>query len=72
MAEILKHTRSICSACGEIIPATYEVRAHERVFFSRTCPAHGTVDKPYPVRFSEGLQALRREVMQATNGTVGE
>ena len=44
MAEILKHTRSICSACGEIIPATYEVRAHERVFFSRTCPAHGTVD----------------------------
>jgi 7,8-dihydro-6-hydroxymethylpterin dimethyltransferase len=44
LAEILKHTRSICSACGEIIPATYEVRAHERVFFSRTCPAHGTVD----------------------------
>lgn len=44
MAEILKHTSSICSACGEIIPATYEVRAHERVFFSRTCPAHGTVD----------------------------
>ena len=44
MAETLKHTRSICSTCGEIIPATYEVRAHERVFFSRTCPAHGTVD----------------------------
>src|SRR5579864_6616279 len=31
-----------------------------------------TVDKPYPVRFSEGLQALRREAIQATNGTVGE
>ncbi len=44
MAEILKHTRSICSTCGEIIPATYEVREHEWVFFSRTCPAHGTVD----------------------------
>jgi len=44
LAEILKHTSSICSACGEIISATYEVRAHERVFFSRTCPAHGTVD----------------------------
>jgi 7,8-dihydro-6-hydroxymethylpterin dimethyltransferase len=44
LAEILKHTSSICSACGEIIPATYAVRAHERVFFSRTCPAHGTVD----------------------------
>jgi len=44
LAEILKHTRSICSTCGEIIPATYEVREHEWVFFSRTCPAHGTVD----------------------------
>jgi len=31
-----------------------------------------TVDKPYPVRFSEGVQALRREAMQATNGVVGE
>jgi nicotinate phosphoribosyltransferase len=31
-----------------------------------------TVDKPYPVRFSEGVQALRREAIQATNGTVGE
>jgi len=30
------------------------------------------VDKPYPVRFSEGVQALRREAMQATNGVVGE
>ena len=44
MAEILKRTRSICSTCGEIIPATYEVREHERVLFSRTCPVHGTVD----------------------------
>ena len=44
MAEILKHTRSICSTCGEIVPATYEVRAHEQVFFSRNCPAHGVVD----------------------------
>jgi nicotinate phosphoribosyltransferase len=31
-----------------------------------------TVDKPYPVRFSEGVQALRREAIQATNGVVGE
>jgi nicotinate phosphoribosyltransferase len=31
-----------------------------------------TVDKPYPVRFSESVQALRREAMQATNGVVGE
>ena len=44
MAEILKHTRSICSTCGEIVPATYEVREHEQVFFTRTCPTHGGVD----------------------------
>ena len=44
MVEILKQTRSICSACGEIVPATYEVRADERVYFSRTCPEHGGVD----------------------------
>ena len=44
MAEILKNTRSICSVCGEIIPATYVVREQEQVFFSRTCPEHGTVD----------------------------
>ncbi len=44
MTEILKRTRSICSACGEIVPATYEVRDNEQVFFSRTCPAHGVVD----------------------------
>ena len=44
MTEILKQTRSICSACGEIVPATYEVRDNEQVFFSRTCPMHGVVD----------------------------
>jgi len=44
LTEILKQTRSICSACGEIVPATYEVRDNEQVFFSRTCPAHGVVD----------------------------
>ncbi len=44
MAEILKQTRSICSACSEIVPATYEVRDNEQVFFTRTCPTHGVVD----------------------------
>lgn len=44
MAEILKHTRSICSTCGEIVPASYEVRDNEQVFFTRTCPTHGNVD----------------------------
>ena len=44
MAEILKHTRSICSTCGDIVPATYEVREHEQVFFTRRCPTHGSVD----------------------------
>lgn len=44
MTEILKETRSICSACGEIVPATYEVRDDEQVFFSRTCPMQGVVD----------------------------
>ncbi len=43
MTEILKQTRSICPTCGEIVPAVYEVRADEQVFFSRTCPAHGTI-----------------------------
>jgi uncharacterized radical SAM superfamily Fe-S cluster-containing enzyme len=43
LTEILKQTRSICSTCGEIIPATYEVREHDRVFFTRTCPTHGVV-----------------------------
>ena len=44
MAEILKQTRSICSTCGEIVPAAYEVRNDEQVFFTRNCPAHGQVD----------------------------
>ncbi len=44
MIEVLKQTRSICPTCGEIVPATYEVRANERVFFSRTCSVHGTLD----------------------------
>ncbi len=44
MTETLKQTRSICSACGEIVPAAYEVRTNEQVFFTRTCPTHGTVD----------------------------
>jgi 7,8-dihydro-6-hydroxymethylpterin dimethyltransferase len=44
LTEILKQTRSICSACGEIVPANYEVRDNEQVFFSRTCPMHGVVD----------------------------
>ncbi len=43
MDEILKQTRSICSICGEIVPARYEVREHEQVVFTRTCPAHSTV-----------------------------
>ncbi len=34
MTEILK----------EIVPATYEVRDNEQVFFTRTCPSHGKVD----------------------------
>jgi len=44
LIEVLKHTRSICSVCGEIVPATYEVRDNDHVFFTRTCPAHGSVD----------------------------
>jgi len=44
LAEILKDTRSICSTCGEIVPARYEVRDHEQVFFSRCCPTHGVAD----------------------------
>jgi 7,8-dihydro-6-hydroxymethylpterin dimethyltransferase len=44
LTEILKQTRSICSACGEIVPATYEVRDDEQVFFTRTCPTHGVAD----------------------------
>ena len=41
MAEILKQTRSICSTCGEIIPAAYEIGERDCVFFTCTCPKHG-------------------------------
>jgi len=44
MTETLKQTRSICSICGEIVPAAYEVRDDEQVFFTRACPTHGVVD----------------------------
>lgn len=44
MTETLKQTRSICSVCGEIVPAQYEVRDNEQVFFTRNCPSHGVVD----------------------------
>jgi len=44
VVEILKQTRSICSTCDEIVPATYEISADERVYFSRTCPVHGSTD----------------------------
>jgi len=43
LVEILKETRSICSECGAIVPATYEVSAGEQVFFTRICPTHGSV-----------------------------
>jgi nicotinate phosphoribosyltransferase len=29
-----------------------------------------TVEKPYPVRFSEGLQALRKQVVEAMGNTL--
>lgn len=44
MVELLKQTRSVCTVCGDIVPAIYEARESEQVFFSRTCPAHGTVE----------------------------
>jgi tetraether lipid synthase len=44
LTETLKQTRSICSICGEIVPAQYEVRDNEQVFFTRNCPSHGVVD----------------------------
>lgn len=44
MTEVLKDTRSICSVCGEIVPARYEVRENEQVFFTRVCPHHGPFD----------------------------
>ena len=50
MIEVLKHTRSICSTCGEIVLATYEVRDQEQVFFTRRCSTHGCIgylDHPF-------------------------
>jgi 7,8-dihydro-6-hydroxymethylpterin dimethyltransferase len=44
LVEILKQTRSICCICGEIIPATYEVREQHQVVFTRNCPTHGIVE----------------------------
>lgn len=44
LAEILKHTRSICSLCGDIVPAAYEIRVNEQVFFTRSCPQHGSTE----------------------------
>ena len=44
LAEILKQTRSICATCSEIIPAAYEIREHDHVFFTRICPTHGVAD----------------------------
>jgi uncharacterized radical SAM superfamily Fe-S cluster-containing enzyme len=44
LTEFLKRTRSICSSCGEIVPASYEVREDDQVVFSRTCPTHGGLD----------------------------
>src|SRR5260370_8197810 len=44
LPEILKQTRSICSTCGEIIPAAYAIGEHNHVFFTRNCPNHGGVD----------------------------
>jgi uncharacterized radical SAM superfamily Fe-S cluster-containing enzyme len=41
---ILKQAYSICSVCGETVPAQYEVRDNEQVYFTRSCPSHGVVD----------------------------
>ena len=63
---------------GEIIPGSLPPLSEIRELAQQnlqTLPVQYrafTVDAPYPVRFSEGLQALRREVMQATNGVMGE
>src|SRR5260221_608642 len=59
--EILKQTRSICSMCGETVPATYEVRDNEQVFFSRTCPSHGVADT------ARGTGAREKDLLVVTN-----
>lgn len=73
MAEVLKQTRSICSECGEIVPATYEVRENEQVFFSRTCPAHGTTDTDLGQQAAFYRQSFEVEkLMLARYGDGGE
>ncbi len=73
MAEILKETRSICSECGDIVHAAYEVRAHEQVFFVRTCPTHGDVatDLGFHVDFYRRSFEVER-VMLARYGDGGD
>jgi 7,8-dihydro-6-hydroxymethylpterin dimethyltransferase len=73
LAEVLKQTRSICSECGEIVPATYEVRKNEQVFFSRTCPAHGTTDTDLGQQAAFYRQSFEVEkLMLARYGDGGE
>ena len=66
LSEILKETRSICSACGEIVPAIYEVRDEEQVFFTRRCPTHGQVDTDlgYHAAFYRQSFAVERLMLQ--------
>ena len=66
MTEVLKQTRSICSTCGEIVPAVYEVRADEQVFFSRSCPTHGIVDTDlgYHAAFYRKSFAVEKMMLQ--------
>ncbi|MGI0135292.1 MAG: radical SAM protein [Candidatus Micrarchaeaceae archaeon] len=73
MTEVLKHTRSLCSQCGDIVPATYEVREKEQVFFSRTCPIHGTTDTDLGEQAAFYRQSFEVEkVMLARYGDGGE
>ncbi len=66
MNEVLKQTRSICSTCGEIVPAVYEVRTDEQVFFTRTCPTHGQVatDLGYHAAFYRKSFAVEKTMIQ--------
>lgn len=73
LAEILKETRSICSLCGEIVPAIYEVLAEEQVAFTRTCPAHGTTSTdlgPHAAFYRRSFQV--EQFMLARYGDGGE
>ncbi len=66
MSEILKQTRSICSTCGEIVPAFYEARNDEQVFFTRTCSTHGQVqtDLGYHAAFYRKSFAVEKMMVQ--------